>query len=146
MGVGVWPIHRHAQSLAEVFPLDAIVYLSPDAEEPLEVGLRLCLCLILFMCVCARARARVCVCVCVCGCGCGWGDAKQTGQPTIQTPPSTHQTTPKQKLDLHKVYVIGGIVDRSIVRGVTVRAAKGLGVCTARLPLEHLNVGRGGVG
>lgn len=38
MGVGSWSIHRHPQSLAEVFPLDAIVYLSPDAEELLDVG------------------------------------------------------------------------------------------------------------
>lgn len=124
MGVGAWPIHRHAQSLPEVFPLDAIVYLSPDAEEPLEVGLCLCFCLVLLisMCVCAGAV--------------GGPHNTPAGRPNPTTKP--HQNT--QELDLHKVYVIGGIVDRSIVRGVTVKAARGLGVRTARLPLEHLNV------
>ena len=41
---------------------------------------------------------------------------------------------------MSKVYVIGGIVDRTIVRGVTVKAAGQMGVRTARLPLEYLNV------
>jgi hypothetical protein len=37
MGVGSWPIYRHEAALAEVFPRESIVYLSPDAEEVLEV-------------------------------------------------------------------------------------------------------------
>lgn len=37
MGLGHWPIHRHAAPLAEAFDKDAIVYLSPDAEGALEV-------------------------------------------------------------------------------------------------------------
>lgn len=45
-----------------------------------------------------------------------------------------------KELDLRKVYVIGGIVDRSIVRGVTLKEAGRMGVRTARLPLEHLDV------
>lgn len=43
--MGSWSIYRHAQGLAEVFPRDSIVYLSPDAEEALEV----CACIVLVL-------------------------------------------------------------------------------------------------
>lgn len=38
------------------------------------------------------------------------------------------------------VYVIGGIVDRTVVRGVSQEAASRWHVQTARLPLEYLNL------
>lgn len=59
---------------------------------------------------------------------------------TLLTPTLFIPNTTQQELDLTKVYVIGGIVDRTIVRGVTVKEAGALGVRTARLPLEYLNV------
>ncbi len=45
MGVGSWPVYRHASGLAEVFPRESIVYLSPDAEEVLEVSARVRACM-----------------------------------------------------------------------------------------------------
>jgi len=47
--------------------------------------------------------------------------------PSISLPP------------LPPVYVIGGIVDRTVVRGVSQEAASRWNIKTARLPLEYLN-------
>jgi tRNA (guanine9-N1)-methyltransferase len=45
-----------------------------------------------------------------------------------------------QEVDLTKVYVIGGIVDRSVKKGTSLKKAESLGLKTARLPLHHLKV------
>ncbi|KAG1658752.1 hypothetical protein FOA52_000865 [Chlamydomonas sp. UWO 241] len=84
---GSWDVTRHAAALPELFPLDQVVMLSPDAPEPLSV------------------------------------------------------------LEPGKVYCIGGIVDRSVCKGVTAGWAAERGVTARRLPVqEHadaLGMGRG---
>ncbi|ETW01289.1 hypothetical protein, variant [Aphanomyces invadans] len=50
------------------------------------------------------------------------------------TPDSSTTLT---SLDFSKVYVIGGIVDRSRVKGRSLEAATALGVATARLPIQE---------
>ncbi|KAF0716591.1 Aste57867_2769 [Aphanomyces stellatus] len=46
-------------------------------------------------------------------------------------------TTLLDTVDPSKVYVIGGIVDRSRVKGRSLKAATALGVATARLPIQE---------
>ena len=54
----------------------------------------------------------------------------------ITLPPSPPSLPPS----LPPVYVIGGIVDRTVVRGISQQAASRWHVQTARLPLEYLNL------
>ncbi|CAK4074998.1 unnamed protein product [Aphanomyces euteiches] len=51
-------------------------------------------------------------------------------------------TTLLETVDPSKVYVIGGIVDRSRVKGRSLEAASALGVATARLPIQEYVVDR----
>lgn len=37
--MGAWKVHQHQQNVEEVFSRDELVFLSPDAEEPLEAPL-----------------------------------------------------------------------------------------------------------
>ncbi|CAK4632511.1 unnamed protein product [Aphanomyces euteiches] len=64
---------------------------------------------------------------------------KTEGDLVFLTPDST---TLLETVDPSKVYVIGGIVDRSRVKGRSLEAASALGVATARLPIQEYVVDR----
>eukprot|EP00878_Enallax_costatus_P026610 GHUV01028563.1.p1 GENE.GHUV01028563.1~~GHUV01028563.1.p1 ORF type:complete len:308 (+),score=103.69 GHUV01028563.1:913-1836(+) len=77
MGAHNWPINKHPEHVLDMFPLEELIVLSPDADEPLL------------------------------------------------------------QLDPQKAYVIGGIVDRSVCKGLTAGFGSRHGLTSLRLPVAE---------
>jgi tRNA (guanine9-N1)-methyltransferase len=77
MGAAAWPVNKHPEALLELYSLDSLVLMSPDAQQPLI------------------------------------------------------------SIDLTKVYVIGGIVDKTVQKGLTLEFAEQHQLPAYRLPIKE---------
>jgi tRNA (guanine9-N1)-methyltransferase len=77
MGAAAWPVHKHPEALLDLYNLDSLVLMSPDAQQPLV------------------------------------------------------------SIDPTKVYVIGGIVDKTVQKGLTLQFAEQHQLPAYRLPIKE---------
>jgi hypothetical protein len=127
IGAERWPLFEaHREPLLEVFPRDKIVVLSPDAVEPLAWSCSSPSCNDDDAAAAANAGGDE-------GGGGGGGASEAAAGAATSAPPR-----PPALLDRSRVYVLGGIVDRTVVKGVTLSFAQLHGLQARRLPVaEH---------
>ena len=108
-----WPVTRHAASYLEAFDRDrrACLSLARAPRALSATSVHVCM-----LCMCAACMCRL-----------------------VYLTPEAPEVL--GEIDADKVYVIGGLVDRSRQRGLTLARARAAGIATARLPLEeHLQL------